>query len=116
MSRGYGMGGEGIVSVGAHPTGGEGNGSQCIHRFEDARGNRCYTNCQSCGIQDPQWDRAGEARVLWVHALLAMDEGPARTAELRQMLIDAMDACEQEADEVRLIAALEAFDKAVRRG
>lgn len=52
-----------------------------------------------------------EARNSWMCEIAQMDDGPARTAELRQMIVDAMDAVEQSgADEDRMIAALRGFD------
>lgn len=54
---------------------------------------------------------AVESRCDWSEALVQMDEDPERTRELRQILVDAMDAVEQSDDEGRLVAALAAFDR-----
>ncbi len=58
-------------------------------------------------------DAAG-ARAAYACMILDMPAGPARRAEVRQMLIDLLDVTEQSPDEAPLIAALEAYDKAVQ--
>lgn len=51
------------------------------------------------------------ARGAWADALSRMSDGPERTAELRQMLLDALDAVEQSGkDEDSMIAALRGFE------
>lgn len=59
---------------------------------------------------------APTARAAWVNAVLEMPASPGRTAELRQMIIDAMDVVEQEEDGYRLARALEAFDRPAGAG
>ncbi len=51
-----------------------------------------------------------EIRCLYASAILDMPAGPARRAELRQMLVDMLDVVEQSTDEAPLIAALKAYD------
>lgn len=46
----------------------------------------------------------------WAGSIAEIPSCPLRTRELRQMLIDAMDAVEQTDDCERMCAALEAFD------
>lgn len=61
-------------------------------------------------VAELRHELVGKARSAWCNAVLSMSPDPHRTAELRQMLVDAMDVVEQSDDEVRLIAALKAFD------
>src|SRR5678815_273534 len=52
-----------------------------------------------------------EVRYLYASAILMMDEGADRRAEIRQMLVDLLDVVEQSPDEAPLIAALAAYDE-----
>lgn len=82
----------------------------CADREAKARaeGKLGYMRCDVCTARASPAIRAAAARTAWAGALLDLD-GPARTAELRQMIIDAMDTCEQETDEERLNRALIGF-------
>lgn len=51
------------------------------------------------------------ARVQWIRALSIAPPGPARIAEIRQMLVDVMGAAGDASDEARIVAALSAFDR-----
>lgn len=55
-----------------------------------------------------------EIAYLYTSAILFMPFSPARRAEIRQLLVDLLDVVKQGPDEAPLIAALEAFNKAVQ--
>jgi len=51
---------------------------------------------------------AARARAEWVRALVLMTAGEV-AREVEQMLLDAMDACEQSSVETRIVAAHKVF-------
>jgi len=86
----------------------------------EADQRRFFTGrCAECGgelVVDALLHRsAKQSHRAYVQAVLDMPAGPARRAEIRQLLVDLLDVVEQSADERPLIAALKAYDEAANK-